>query len=157
MHIALLILHILGTVVWVGGSVVLVFVVIPASRGLEGEARRGMLRTIGRRWRPIGWGALAVLVVSGLGLAGEEHAFGAHVLFGTGTGRLVLAKGVLAGVLIAVSAVHDFVLSPRLARQIREGRPLGALRPLVRFGWTSLSLSVVLPILGVLLAELPLD
>ena len=52
---ALRILHVLSASVWVGGTVILVFVGVPAIRQLEGEARATAMRTLGRRWRPIGW------------------------------------------------------------------------------------------------------
>jgi hypothetical protein len=50
--------------------------------------------------------------------------------------------------------VHDFVLGPGLARQIREGRPQ-SLRPLLRgIGWANLALTLAIPILGAVLAEI---
>ena len=55
---ALRILHVLSACVWVGGTVALVFVGVPAIRQLEGEARATAMRTLGRRWRPIGWSAM---------------------------------------------------------------------------------------------------
>ena len=154
MHLVLLILHMLAAAVWLGGSVALVFVAIPAVRTVEGAARLAALRTLGRRWRPLGWGSMAVLVASGLGLAAGEGAFDTRMLFETAGGRLLLAKSILVLVLIVFSAVHDFVLGPRLAREIGEGRPERSRRPLVRVGWTGFFLSVLVPILGIVLAEL---
>jgi hypothetical protein len=41
-----------------------------------------LLAQLGRRWRPLGWGSLAVLVATGSGLAAEHDAFaGAAVGF----------------------------------------------------------------------------
>jgi uncharacterized membrane protein len=154
MHVVLLILHMLATAVWLGGSVALVFVAIPAVRTVEGTARLTALRTLGRRWRPIGWGSMAVLVASGLGLAAGEGAFDTDMLVQTSGGRLLLAKCILVLVLIVASAVHDFVLGPRLTREIVEGRPERSRRPLVRVGWVGFFLSVLVPILGIVLVEL---
>ena len=153
-HLVLLILHMLATAVWLGGSVALVFVAIPAIRGVEGEARLAALRTLGHRWRPIGWGSMVVLVASGLGLAADEGAFDTHMLVDTAGGRLLLAKFIVVLALIASSAVHDFVLGPRLTREIVEGRPERSRRPLVRVGWAGFFLSVLVPILGIVLVEL---
>ena len=62
------VVHLLSATVWVGGTVALVFVGVPAIRNLEGEARATAMRTLGRRWRPLGWSAMAVAIVSGLWL-----------------------------------------------------------------------------------------
>jgi len=50
--------------------------------------------------------------------------------------------------------LHDFVLGPRLARQIREGRPQTIRRPLVIVGWANLALTVTVPVLGAVLGHL---
>jgi hypothetical protein len=50
--------------------------------------------------------------------------------------------------------VHDYVLGPGLARQIRAGEPQ-SLRPLLTaMGRTNLAITVALPVLGVVLSEL---
>jgi uncharacterized membrane protein len=142
------VLHVLAATVWVGGTVVLVFVSVPVIRRLEGDERAAALRELGRRWRPLGYGALALLGVSGFALAGKEHVFSR----GGTVAWLLGAKIVLGVTLLVVAAVHDFVLGPRVAREIREGLPQKSRPLLVRVGWTSFALTIVLPILGVALA-----
>src|SRR5205807_337002 len=62
-------------------------------------------------------------------------------------------KGALVGLLIAGAYLHDYVLGPGLARQIREGKPQ-SLRPLLTtMGRANLLLTVAIPVLGVLLSE----
>jgi uncharacterized membrane protein len=146
---ALLVLHVLGATVWVGGTVALTFIAVPAIRRLTGEHRQQAMRALGRRWRPIGWGGLLLLVATGIPLA-------AHVVPGAGPGRTAVF-GVKMGAFLALlvfAFLHDFVLGPRLAREIREGRPERSRRPLVLVGWTSFTLTVTLPILGVILTEI---
>ena len=107
------------------------------------------MRTLGRRWRPIGWSALVVLVATGIPLA-------SHVLPGCGRrreGRLRRQDGLFVALLV-FAYLHDFVLGPRLAQEIREGREQASRRPLVLVGWTSFTLTLALPILGVVLAEI---
>ena len=69
------VVHLLSATVWVGGTIALVFVGVPAIRKLEGEARATAMRTLGRRWRPLGWGAMAVAILSGLWLTDEHGGF----------------------------------------------------------------------------------
>ena len=66
---------------------------------------------------------------------------------------MLAIKGALVGLLIAGAYLHDYVLGPGLARQIREGRPQ-SLRPLLTtIGRANLLLTVAIPILGALLSE----
>ena len=151
MDLALRIVHLLAAIVWAGGTVTLVFVAVPAVQRLQGPDRAALMRELGRRWRPIGWSALGVAVVTGIVLAQRAHAFdGAPHDFDW----VLAVKGLLVGLLAAGAYVHDFVLGPGFARQVREGRPQ-SLRPLlVAIGRTNLVLTVAIPILGAVLVDL---
>ena len=96
---ALRILHVLSACVWVGGTVALVFVGVPAIRQLEGEARATAMRTLGRRWRPIGWSAMAVAILSGLWLTDRHGGFDRAAL-DTDFDRTLIAKSVLVAFLV---------------------------------------------------------
>ncbi len=52
------------------------------------------------------------------------------------------------------SYLHNFVLGPRLQREIKDGRPQSTRPTLVVVGWTSLALTIIVPILGAILADL---
>lgn len=151
---AFVVLHSLAAAVWVGGTVALVFIAVPVARRLTGEERAAALRGMGDRWRPIGWGSLGLLVATGLPLAAENDAFDLDRLTGSGFGGVFLAKVAAVACLAAVAYAHDFVLGPRLARQIREGRPQAARPRLVAVGWVSFALTLGVPVLGVLLREI---
>jgi copper resistance protein D len=149
LEIVLVVAHVLAATVWVGGTVALTFIAVPAIRTLTGEPRQAAMRMLGRRWRPIGWSALLVLVATGIPLT-------AHVLPDADTGAAAVF-GVKIGAFLALlcfAYLHDFVLGPRLAEEIRERRPQTSRRPLVLVGWTSFTLTLALPILGVVLAEI---
>ena len=149
LEVTLVVVHVLAATVWVGGTVALTFVAVPAIRLLTGTHRQQAMRALGRRWRPIGWSGLLVLVATGIPLA-------AHVLPGSGAAPKVVfgVKMAAFAALLCTAYLHDFVLGPRLAREIREGRPEASRRPLVLVGWASFTLTVALPTLGVVLAEI---
>jgi len=107
------------------------------------------MRTLGKRWRPIGWTALLAMVATGVPLA-------SHVLPGSGAGAEAVfsVKMALFAALVVFAYLHDFVLGPRVAREIREGLPQVTRPRLVLVGWTSFTLTVSIPILGVVLAEI---
>jgi len=137
----------LAAAVWLGGTVALVFAGVPVIRTLTGEERARAMRMLGRRWRPWGWGSLGVAVVTGAVLASREA--GESVF-----DAVLTAKVLVVGLLMVGAYLHDFVLGPALARQIREGEPQ-TLRPrMVVVGWTNFALTVAAPVLGVVLTTL---
>lgn len=152
---ALRIVHVLAASIWVGGTVALVVVGVPAIRRLEGEARATAMRALGRRWRPLGWSAMGAAIVSGLLLADRHGALNRDAL-DSELDRWLIAKSALVVALVAGALVHDYVLGPRLQRQLRECDPEGPAtrRRLVLVGWANLALTLAVPILGVVVLGL---
>jgi putative copper resistance protein D len=142
------ILHVLSASVWVGGTVALVFVGVPAIRTLEGEARATAMRALGRRWRPLGWSAMAVAILSGLWLTDRNGGFDSAALE-TDFDRTLILKSVLVALLVVGALLHDYVLGPRLQRELRERKPSAATRRrLVVVGWFNFGLTIAVPALG---------
>jgi uncharacterized membrane protein len=150
-ELALRIVHLLAAAVWVGGTVALVFAAVPPLQRLEGPERARLLRELGARWRPIGWSSLVVAILTGAVIAGRAHAFDTT----PSDFDVVLAvKGALVGVLVGGAYLHDFVLGPGLARQIREGKPQSLRVVLVGIGRLNLLLTIAIPCLGAALSQL---
>ena len=150
MTTALVIVHLLAAIVWVGGTIALVFVAVPPLQRLEGEERARLLRELGRRWRPIGWSALGVAIATGVALAVRDDVFSGGP---ARAGWVLAVKAALVGLLVAGAYLHDYVLGPALARQIRAGEPQ-TFRPLLTWiGRANLLLTVTIPVLGALLTE----
>lgn len=152
MDLVVVVLHVLAAAVWIGGSVALVFVAVPVILRLEGEARASSLRELGRRWRALGYGSLAVLVPTGLLLADDHGALHWRVLFHTDFGQVLMVKSALVVSLVVTAVLHDYVLGPRLAREIRAGGPERSRRRLVVVGWTNLATTTAIAVLGAWLA-----
>ncbi len=153
MYTTLVAFHVLAAAVWIGGTVALVFTAVPVLRTLPREQRADSVRQLGRRWKPIGWASLVVLGASGAWLAfGYWGADNADILFRTETGHLLIAKTVVYLALVVSATLHDFVLGPRLNRQIREGRVQTLRRPMQVVGWITFAATLALPLLGVVLA-----
>ena len=143
------VVHLLAAMVWVGGTIALVFVGVPAIRTLDGEPRGRAMKALGLRWRPLGYGALAVLGVTGVELAAHDWNEGRSPF------RTVLwVKVALAILLVVFSYVHNYRLGPRLQQEIREGREQATRPSLVVVGWISFALTVTIPVLGAVLAQL---
>jgi len=143
------IIHLLSAAIWVGGSVVLVFAGVPAIRTLEGEPRGRAMRELGLRWRPLGYSALGVAILTGVVLAAHDRDE-ARSPFDT----VLWVKVGLTGALVVVSYLHNYVYGPRLQAEIRDGKPEKSRPTLVAVGWTSFALTITVPILGAILADL---
>jgi putative copper resistance protein D len=142
-------IHLLAATVWVGGTVALVFVGVPVIRTLEGEARARALKALGTRWRPIGYGALGVLVVTGLLLADDDVGNAS-----AGFDAVLAIKMGAVALMIGASLVHDYMLGPRLAAQVRAGEEQTIRPQLVWVGRFAFALTIVVPVLGVALQQL---
>jgi copper resistance protein D len=140
------VIHVLSAAVWVGGTVFLVAVAVPYARSLGGEQRTAVAAAIGRRFRPVAWTAMAGLVLSGLYMLQTLGYLDAG-LTSTSNGRLMLAKLVMVALLIGLSAVHDFVLGPRLERGAATSSMF------VVLARSSGVLTLIVPVIGVLLAH----
>lgn len=143
------ILHVLSASVWVGGTIALVFVGVPAVRRLEGDARATAMRALGRRWRPLGWSAMGVAILSGLWLTDSHGGFNSAAL-STDFDRTLILKSVLVALLVVGAVIHDYLLGPRLQRELRAGAPQAPVtrRRLIWVGWFNFSLTLAVPILG---------
>src|SRR6476620_12059409 len=109
----------MSATIWVGGTSVLGFVGAPAIRKLEGEARATAMRALGRRWRPLGWSAMGVAIVSGLWLTDLHGGFDSGAL-STDFDRKMILKSVLVELIVVGALVQDYVLGPRLSRELRN-------------------------------------
>ena len=144
-----MIIHLLAAMIWVGGSVALVFVGVPAIRILEGEPRGRAMRELGLRWRPLGYSSLGVAAITGVILAADDWSEGRSPFKGVLLVKIVLSVG-----LVIASYLPHSVLGPRRQREIRDGKPERTRPTLVAVGWTSLALTLTVPVLGAVLAEL---
>jgi uncharacterized membrane protein len=111
-------LHILAALLWLGGMIFLALVAVPSLRAMEDPvARSRLLAAVGRRFRVVGWAAIGVLAVTGVVNAVGRWG-GAALLTGgfwqSEPGQLLALKLGAVAVMLTLSAVHDFVLGPRL-------------------------------------------
>ena len=122
-QIAVLI-HIVAAVIWLGGSLFLAMVMVPLSRRQMAVPAGGarLLGEVGRRFRPVAWASIVLMVASGAFVATDHWSITPADFF-SGSGwfiRVLQAKVAIVGLVIVLSFVHDFVLGPRVTRQLEE-------------------------------------
>jgi uncharacterized membrane protein len=109
MSLAVLWLHVLGVVVWLGGLMYQAHVLMPAARrgdvvGFAEAARRG---------RPAAWTALAVVVLTGFYNVTQLGPL--QQVMASGAGLLLAGKFLLVVALLPLMANRDFTQVRRLA------------------------------------------
>lgn len=123
MYLAVVTIHVLAALCWLGGMFFLALVGAPVLRALEPpELRQRLFTALGMRARTVGWWAVATLVVTGVmllelrGLLRWEGVLAAPSFWRTGTGQALAWKLASVATMLGASLVHDFVLGPRAAR-----------------------------------------
>ena len=116
-------LHVLAALLWLGGMFFLGVVGAPVLRAIEPAAlRQRLFHLLGVRFRTVGWIAIAVLVTTGTimlrarGLLAWSGVLGSAAFWRTPLGVTLAFKLATVVTMIAVSAVHDFLVGPAASR-----------------------------------------
>lgn len=113
-------LHIFAATVWVGPQVFLFVAAIPAIRTIEdAKVRAQTMRVLTTRFGWLAWGALAVLVATGIGNL-YENDLPVDVLFERNFGVIFQVKMTLLVATVILTALHSFVIGPRMLRMQEE-------------------------------------
>ncbi len=106
-------LHIFAATVWVGPQVFLFAVAVPAVRTIADVRERArLMRLITTRFGYLAWGAMALLIVTGIGNVFEQK--NRSYLFDHHWGQIFQVKMTLVILTILVTALHSFVIGPRM-------------------------------------------
>ena len=126
-------LHVIAAAAWLGAMIFLSLVLIPTLRAAgDAELRRRVVRASATRMRALGWVALGLLVLTGIGnLAGRGFDLSdvGWRLWQGPFGHALVWKLSFVGVVLLLSAVHDFRIGPRAGSvdpESAEGRRLRA-------------------------------
>jgi uncharacterized membrane protein len=143
MRLAIVYLHVLGAVVWVGGLAYQAHVLLPA-------ARRGTVATFAdaaRRARPVTWTSIAVVVLTGF--YNVTQLGDLQRVMESGAGLLLAGKFILVILAVALTGQRDFAQVTLLAGALASGRdPNAALRAITRLDRIVLALALVVIYLG---------
>ncbi|MDA0988417.1 MAG: CopD family protein [Chloroflexi bacterium] len=120
-------LHIIAAMLWMGGMLFLGLVLVPIVQTIQPPGSGApIIRAVGRKFRPIAWICIGTLLVTGV--INLNHwgytlldLFSGDIL-DTEFGRVLAIKLNVVLVIIVLSALHDFVLGPRLARSMEALR-----------------------------------
>jgi len=110
-------LHMLATVLWIGGLAVLSMLVLPAAqKTLELPAFAKLLADFERRLNPLGWFSVLILLASGMvQMSASPHYEGFLSIRSLWAGA-ILVKHLIFGIMVAISGYVTWGLIPLLRR-----------------------------------------
>jgi uncharacterized membrane protein len=130
-------LHMIATVVWVGGLALMALVVWPGARAVLGSGPQlaALVRDLQRRFNPLAWLSLAALIVTGLiQMTANENYDGLLRVTNPWTAA-ILIKHLAVGAMVLIGGYMQWALQPELARigaLEAHGRPAPAAEALRR-------------------------
>jgi uncharacterized membrane protein len=150
-------LHILAATIWIGPQFFLFIAAVPAVRTLEdAKARADVMRVMTRRFGYLAWGALAVLIATGIGNL-YEHDLDVDVLFDRNFGVVFQVKMTLLIIVVVLTALHSFVIGPRVSAMQESAADEAQLASMRRLSMivsgVSLLIAVAILFCGALLAS----
>ncbi|WHZ16554.1 MAG: hypothetical protein OJF52_003404 [Nitrospira sp.] len=142
---ALIWIHLLSAVTWIGGMVFLSVVLVPLLRRDGRFAQHAALfREVAYRFRSVVWGAMGMLVGTGVVLAGGRAIpLGEPWRWPT----IFAVKMGLAAFLFSLTLLHDLVVGPRVRRIMKTAEKERTAGELILLRYSAL-----LPRLSLLLA-----
>ena len=114
-------IHLLATVAWIGSLVAVAAIVFPAARrSLQPADRLSLIDQVRSRLEPITWLSVSILIVTGLFQMSVNPHYNGFLATSGQWALAMLAKHLLVGALIAVSAVHTWDALPALRRALLQ-------------------------------------
>lgn len=151
-------LHMLATVLWIGGLAALSLIVLPAARNaLEPDAYAAFLIGLQKRLDPLGWFSVVVLLASGmLQMSANPNYAGLLAIQGVWAGS-ILIKHLLFGLMTILSGYITWGLLPALRRAAllqARGKEVTNAQKLLKRETFMLRLNLILGILVLLLTAI---
>ncbi len=142
-------IHILAATIWVGPQVFFFVAAVPALRTVEDtQVRARAMRVLTTRYSYLAWGALAVLVITGIANL-YEHDLDVGTLFDLNFGIIFQVKMTLLIATVVLTAVHSFIIGPRLLNMQESVADEAELAPTRRLSIITSSINLALA-LGIL-------
>ena len=130
MYQAIVYIHVISAITWLGGMLFLAMVMVPLARRDAGVGF-AVLRSAADKFVPIAWASMVVLASTGAYLAWTHWGVRPSTFFG-GDGHFLQFLQMKTGlfiIVIVLSLAHDFWLGPRMMNRLDAARASGSPLP----------------------------
>ena len=110
-------LHMLAVVIWIGSLTAINILVLPASqRTLNPTQQLSLISALQKRLEPIAWFSIGMLAFTGLVQMSTNSHYDGFLNISTQWSLAILAKHILGGLMIIVSAIQTWEVIPAIQR-----------------------------------------
>ena len=109
-------IHLIATVVWIGGITFILFIAIPSAKQVLGGEAGKLMGEISKRFTPIANYSITLLIVTGVVLTAVNEQFLGIGNLGNNWSLGLIGKHVFVLGMVAVHFYRGLVLAPRIAR-----------------------------------------
>ena len=109
-------LHLIATVIWIGGIIFILFIVIPSSKQVLGAESGKLMGEISKRFTPLVNYSIILLIITGLVLTGFNKQFSGIGNFRNSWTLVLALKHVLVLGMVVVHFYRGLVLSPKIVK-----------------------------------------
>lgn len=110
--------HMLATVLWIGGLVVLSILVLPAAQKvLDSQAYARLLEEIQGRLDSLSWFSVTLLLASGMFQMSASRHYEGFLAIHSLWGGVILVKHLLFGIMVIISGYVTWRIMPALRRE----------------------------------------
>lgn len=113
-------IHLIATVIWVGGIIFILFIAIPSSKQVLGAESGKLMGEISKRFTPLANYSIALLAITGVMLAGLSKEFSEIRLLKNDWSIFLIPKHILVFGMIAVHFYRGLVLTPKIAGTVSD-------------------------------------
>ena len=149
--------HLLGTVIWIGAMILLLFVIIPSAKEVFGSTLefKKLLKSVGKRMTFLVNISIIIIIMSGILLAvsgrnleiKEEHSFRESLIY--------ISKIVLASIMVIIHFSRNKIIAPILEKMASKDPTSKSLIRLQKIQidlvWVNLTLGLIVMFLSVML------
>lgn len=119
-------IHLIIVAFWLGGMLFTAAVLVPATRKRLADQKGRLFTILGTLFSRLSWILFPVLVLTGylalLGRGFDNHTLLSATFWQSEYGARLLIKLILFGIVLILSAVHDFWLGPKAATLMQTNR-----------------------------------
>ena len=125
-------LHLLATVVWIGGIVMILFVILPGAKtALESPSIQGkLMKDVVKRFTPMANISILVLIITGIVITYYEKNFTSILDFNNTWNVILFIKHLLVALMIVTHFYRGLILNPKIGRlssQVNESQVTSSL------------------------------
>lgn len=115
-------LHLIATVIWIGGIGFILFIAMPSARQVMGADAGKLMGEVSRRFTPVANYSIAILVLTGAVMAVLNNRFSSSAILENNWIIILAVKHVLVFTMIVIHFYRGRILAPKIMKMESEPR-----------------------------------